>query len=89
MIALLLALQISTTSCVQTTTGGQSCITTGGNTHYVDPDWGTAFKQARDRRIKSAVGKLLANGDCEGALQYALRKGRLDLADAVRAYCAH
>lgn len=89
MFALLLALQISSTDCTPTATGGQHCMTMGGGqTQYVDPDWGAAFKARRDRKIRQAVGKLLANGDCAGAEKYALEKGELELAGQVKDYCA-
>jgi len=43
-------------------------------------------KKARGRQKK--VGKLIAAGDCQGAVAYALDKGDLPLADYARSYCA-
>jgi len=43
-------------------------------------------KKARGRQKK--VGKMIAAGDCQGAVAYALDKGDLALADYARSYCS-
>lgn len=41
-----------------------------------------------DDSLKRNVGKLLAKGDCDAAIQSALKGGDIDLATKARAYCA-
>jgi hypothetical protein len=97
MIALLIALQISSTHCSPDYLGGMRCTTNTPpplvvqplpHSGYVDQDWAGAFKALRDRKRAEAVGKLLAAGDCAGAEQYALRRGGFALVQTVRDYCA-
>jgi hypothetical protein len=40
------------------------------------------------RKVEKRIGKLIAEGDCAGAEQYALRKGRIELVGEVRRVCA-
>jgi hypothetical protein len=96
MIALLIALQISSTHCHPDYIGGFRCSTNTPppmtvqplpQTRYADQDWYGAFKARRDRKRAEAVGKLLAKGDCAGAEKYALERGDIDLANQVKAYC--
>lgn len=40
-----------------------------------------------EKSIRKRVGKLIADGDCEGAARYALQKGRIELANQVAQIC--
>lgn len=97
MIALLIALQISSTHCHPDYIGGFRCSTNtppplvmpprAEPVQTVDTDWSAIFEKAAKNRHKKAVGKMLAKGDCAGAEKYALERGDIDLANQVKAYC--
>lgn len=40
-----------------------------------------------EKSIRKRVGKLMADGDCEGATRYALQKGRMELANQIAQMC--
>ncbi len=40
-----------------------------------------------EKSIRKKVGKMLADGDCQGATRYALEKGRMELANQVTQMC--
>lgn len=94
MILLLLAWQLSSTNCMPTANGGQTCTTmTTPDMSQTSPRRSSGcalcnlISDLDKKRHERAVGKMLANGDCAGAEQYALQKGDLDLADRVKGYC--
>lgn len=102
MLELLIALQVTTTTCRPDYIGGYRCTTNVPQQAprvemRRDPDsdsgivLGTAIRDLIDgtgeRRVRSRVGKMLAAGDCDGALKYALEKGHLELAEQVAALC--
>ncbi|MBO9581226.1 MAG: hypothetical protein J7498_10080 [Sphingobium sp.] len=41
-----------------------------------------------EKHVRKKAGSMLADGDCGGAKDYALRKGRFDVADAVDRHCS-
>jgi hypothetical protein len=48
---------------------------------------GSAIRVMRERSLRAKIGKMAAGGDCQGAIAYALTKGRYDLASEVRNAC--
>jgi len=93
MLFLLLALQMSTTNCTPDAVGGANCTTITTPDMSQEPaeaDRGhcalcnliSIFQGDAKKRHARAVGKMLAEGNCVGAEQYALEKG--DLVSAVR-----
>lgn len=100
MFALLLALQVTTTTCTPAYGGAVNCSTytppaVSSRLPAVPDYYGRIMRSAPPVQqpdysgiIRARVGKMLAKGDCDGALQYALKNGRLDLATSVREYCA-
>lgn len=98
MLALLLALQISTTNCIGTAYGGMNCTTmtppplppvqySNDSGTVLGTALGELITGSGDRHVRSQIGKMLAAGNCKGAVQYALQKGRFDLVETVRDYC--
>lgn len=54
-------------------------------------DWanlGDAIRARGERKVQRDVGRLIAEGNCEGATALALRKGKLELAQYVQNICA-
>lgn len=49
---------------------------------------GVAMRARKARGRAKKVGQMLANGQCQEAVQFALEKGELGLADYARSYCA-
>jgi len=103
MLILLLAVQISSTSCIPDYSGGAMCTTMSSPPM---PDMSQEAPAPHARRSgaggnyildlfdvtgakhhRKVVGQMLAKGDCAGAEKYALEKGELDLADRVQARC--
>lgn len=93
----------TTTNCTTYIPGQINCTTQGGSPSVVaNPNAYGAFINSMPRytyqgpsiaeamqqdRLKKAT-KMIANGDCAGAEQYALRKGDLALAQTVKTYCS-
>lgn len=48
---------------------------------------GTLIARTRESSFKKKIGSMLASGDCEGAAQFALQKGRLDLGTSIAQAC--
>ncbi len=48
---------------------------------------GSAMRARKDRGRRKKVGKMIAAGDCNGAVNFALEKGELELAQYARATC--
>ena len=48
---------------------------------------GLAIRGMRERSLNSKIGKMVASGDCQAALDYALTKGRFDIAEEVKGMC--
>lgn len=48
---------------------------------------GLAIRGMRERSLNSKIGKMVASGDCQAALDYALTKGRFDIANEVKSMC--
>ena len=48
---------------------------------------GLAIRGMRERSLNSKIGKMVASGDCQAALDYALTKGRFDIAEQVKGMC--
>jgi hypothetical protein len=97
MLALLLALQISTTNCIPDYSGGYHCMTMNppgippiqaAPIQSADQDWVAIFETGRRNHRNKTAGKMLSNGDCAGAEKYALETGDFPLVSTVRAYCA-
>ena len=49
---------------------------------------GQFIERARENAFRKRVGKLLANGDCQGAARMALESGRLELGQSIMAACS-
>lgn len=87
-----LAANAQFTNC--TTIGNNtSCHTMGGNDYRrndgaVGQGLSDLIAGINERRVRSQVGKLLAEGDCEGAARLAFEKGRLEMGLAIREQCA-
>jgi len=72
-----------------------NCDTIGGGGYQPNNDGGAAFGSGLadlingigERNLRRRVGKLLAEGDCEGAARLALEKGRLEMGLAIRQRC--
>lgn len=41
-----------------------------------------------ERSFKAKVGKLIADGRCQDAVDYALRKGKFDMVEVIQAQCS-
>jgi len=89
---------MSTTNCTPDAVGGANCTTITTPDMSQEPaeaDRGhcalcnliSIFQGDAKKRHARAVGKMLAEGNCVGAEQYALEKGDLDLADKVKDFC--
>lgn len=48
---------------------------------------GEAIIRAREGAFRKRVGKLLANGDCQGATRLAFESGRLELGQSISENC--
>jgi hypothetical protein len=48
---------------------------------------GALIARSRESSFKKKVGSMLAAGDCEGAAQFALEKGRLELGTSIAQAC--
>jgi hypothetical protein len=87
--------QLSTTNCIAGAYGSLNCQTTGlspqsssGGTDLGAAGLGLFIARHREKAFQAHVGKLVAAGDCQGAITYALQKGRMDMAQQVRDFCA-
>ena len=91
--------QLSTSNCIVMGPNMVHCDTmdmSTPSTPQTGPDSGTQLGTAlgqlisgtSDQHVRSNVGRMLAAGNCDGAYQYALQKGRFDLASRVRDLCA-
>jgi hypothetical protein len=94
MLVFLLA-QLATTTCTADPMGNQNCITMhsgqqsdNGSGEALGTALGQLISGTNPNHIRSRISKMLARGDCEGAEQYALQKGQLELAQQVRNYCS-
>jgi hypothetical protein len=74
-----------------------TCNTTGGGTSgSYNNDGGAALGQGlvdmihgfKERSFRNKIGKMLAAGDCEGAVRYAYQKGRIELGASLQQTCA-
>jgi len=45
------------------------------------------FQDQRELAFRRKLGKMLADGDCKGAAQTALKSGRLELGQSIMASC--
>ncbi len=84
---------LTSTDCVMM--GNQvSCNSIGGQSPTYD-DGGTSAAEGiadfigaiNEKNFRKKVGSFLAAGDCHGAAQYALKKGRLEIADRLAQNC--
>lgn len=88
--------QTSSSNCMALGGGLVHCNTTtmGGGRGY-NEDGGAALGRGiaslitrnRERSLRKRIGKLLADGDCQGAANYAYQKGRLELGAAIADAC--
>lgn len=87
-----LAASAQHTTCMAMGPDMVSCNTTGGQ---ANDDGGAALGRGlgdliagiNERNLRKRVGRLLADGDCEGAARVALEKGRLEMGLAIREMC--
>lgn len=49
---------------------------------------GLAISQIKENSLRAKLGKMVAAGDCTGASTYALQKGRFDMAQGIKQFCA-
>lgn len=87
----------SSTNCMRMGNDMASCTTMGaaGSGTSSESDGGSALGNSvidvvrgfSERSFRAKVGKMLANGDCTGAAQYALKKGRIELGASLRETC--
>jgi len=88
----------STTTCMAMGPDMLNCNTWGGGNSTVVQAPYTQWAYERDKRIREnihelftgdrkKVGTMIANGDCQGALKYALERGQFDLAQSVKPFC--
>lgn len=73
------------------TTGGMNSF--DGDTHdesgrVLGEGVGSLIRKLNEDGFRKKIGRMLAQNDCEGAVQYAYKKGRLEVADYIRANCA-
>jgi hypothetical protein len=86
----------SSTDCMRIGSDMATCNTIGGATNAQSYDSGAILGQGlgsliasmQEKSFRKKVGKMMAEGDCEGAANYALTKGRLEIGTSIKAYCA-
>lgn len=87
----------SSTDCTSIGGGMATCNTTGTGSVAGQPRAGGSttlgviaemIAQSRERSLQKKVGLLLAAGDCQGAANLAIAKGRADLGLQIRQSCA-
>lgn len=89
----------ATVQCVPNYLGGVRCTTSPTFTYqppvnYYDQIQRGVEQQQQRNAAQTAVinrqiiGNMLAKGNCDGAEQYAIRTGDLDLAQQVKEYCS-
>lgn len=86
--------QMSSTNCMVMGGGLISCNTIDMG-HQPNSDGGAELGKGIGRLIASVgeknfrkkIGRMLANGDCQGAARYAYEKGRLELGASITAAC--
>ena len=84
----------SSTNCIGMGDTMASCTTTGGYDSYNDggaalgKGLGDLIAGIGERSFRKKVGKMLADGDCQGAGRYALEKGRLELGTSILQACS-
>jgi hypothetical protein len=88
----------STSTCMAVGPNIVDCTTTGGSNSTVVEAPYTQWAYERDKRIREnihelftgdrkKVGAMIANGNCQGALKYALERGQFDLAQSIKPLC--
>lgn len=85
----------SNTNCMRMGADMATCQTTGG-TSYNSSDGGAAagaglvdiIRGFQERSFRSKVGKMIAAGDCTGAVRYAVEKGKFEVAASLQILCS-
>lgn len=80
------------TTCMAMGPDMVSCNTTGGQSNndggaVLGRGLGDLIAGINEGNLRKRVGRLLADGDCEGAARLALEKGRLEMGLAIRESC--
>lgn len=82
--------QMTTCNAVGNT---MNCMTYGnnGNADNSGPSAaegiGNLIASIGEKNFKKKIGRMLADGDCQGAIRYAYEKGRLELAESIKRSC--
>lgn len=90
--------QMSSSNCMAAGPNMVHCDTVGGGDSTVVQAPYTQWAYERDKQIgqnirelftgeRKKVGTMIANGDCQGALKYALERGQFDLAQSIKPLC--
>lgn len=88
MLVLFIALQLTTTHCSPDYAGGVTCTTNTPQANLpAAPDYYGQFLRAQRQQTTSVVGQMIARGECNQALSYALQNGDSVLAENIRVYC--
>jgi hypothetical protein len=86
--------QLSSTNCIAGAAGSVYCTTIGSGSYNSDggaelgQDIANLAHRISERRFRSKISKLVAGGDCPGALSYAMEKGRYDAVAAIKQVCS-